>query len=498
MKSVNLLVLARGFSSVPTPMLPAFEAQLSERNEQLDTVKSHEARSVIDLVGDLQAHGASDPHTFDGFTYSFRIPQISSEFDLLKITAEHVVNVELKVEDVGSDRIRHQLARNRYYLAPLECTTHTFTYVADSHELFELDEDGTFGKVDMDRLVALLSSLGEPYAGVIEDLFKASNYLVSPLNDTDRFLEGSYFLTNHQEQIKANFMTACSGAADGQTVVFMVYGSAGTGKSLLLYDLARSLHTSRQVGVVHCGVLSQGHEMLNNRQDAFHIMSAKGIERVSLEQYGALLVDEAQQLWPSQLQHVTNVAVRHNIPLYLSFDRRFITSENGEDHNVERIVRGCCPNVSIWELSRKIRTNRELASFLRALSGARGCAKVVHTHNVKVSYAADAEGVRELVEAYRSADYQYISYASPASDEQGFDAFEATDCLCVAQVVGQEFDKVVMAVGPQYCETGDAVDKLYRQLLFQGLTRARDRIALVIYDNEPLLKKLLGILEGQA
>jgi hypothetical protein len=34
----------------------------------------------------------------------------------------------------------------------------------------------------------------------------------------------------------------------------------------------------------------------------------------------------------------------------------------------------------------------------------------------------------------------------------------------------------------------------YRQLLFQGLTRARSKIALVVLDNPELLAHLLGIL----
>ena len=35
---------------------------------------------------------------------------------------------------------------------------------------------------------------------------------------------------------------------------------------------------------------------------------------------------------------------------------------------------------------------------------------------------------------------------------------------------------------------------LYQQLLFQGLTRARTKIALVVLDNQKLLARLLGIL----
>ena len=495
MKPTSLLALAQGFKTVPAPLLAAFEAQLAEREEPLDSVKEHEARSVIRLVEALQAHGAASPRCFEGFAFSFRIPQISSEFDLLKICDGAVVDIELKIEDVGRDRIERQLTRNRYYLAPLERTTYTFTYVVDENRLYEMGEDGVLQVSSMDSLASLLGMLGRPYRGRIEDLFRASNYLVSPLNDTDRFLEGSYFLTNHQAQIKASFTTACKEAAGKQPVVFLVYGSAGTGKSLLLYDLAKSLEVEGQACIVHCGLLSEGHELLNKRQDRFHIISAKGIERVDLEGYGALLVDEAQRLWPSQLKRIVSTATAANQPLYLSLGRRQVTSQNGVGQDAEEIVRSLFSQVSVWELSRKIRTNRALADFIRALFGIGGHPKTVATRDVKVSSADGVQGAQSLVEAYRSEGYQFIAYTDPASGEPSLDEIDTDCCPCASEVIGQEFDRVVMVVGARF-SAGDS--SLYQQLLFQGLTRARNKIALVVLDNPQLLVRLLQLLAPQA
>ena len=491
MRPTSLLALAQGFKTVPAELLGAFEAQLAEREEPLDTVKEHEARSVTRLVDALQAQGATSPRCFEGFVFSFRIPQISSEFDLLKICDGAVVDIELKIEDVGTDRIERQLTRNRYYLAPLERATYTFTFVADENLLYEMGEDGILRTASMGRLASVLGSLGRPYEGRVEDLFKASNYLVSPLNDTDRFLDGSYFLTNHQAQIKRSFMTACREAAGKQPVVFLVYGSAGTGKSLLVYDLAKSLEVEGQVCVVHCGLLSDGHELLNTRQDRFRIVSAKGIERVELSGYGALLVDEAQRLWPSQLKRIVSGAVAANQPLYLSLGRRQVTSETGVGHDAEQIVRALFSQVSVWELSRKIRTNRALADFIRALFGIPGHPRTVATRDIKVNSADGALGAQRLVEAYRSEGYQFIAYTDPASGEPSLDEIDVSGCPCASEVIGQEFDRVVMVVGERFSSPDGT---LYQQLLFQGLTRARSKIALVVLGNQELLARLLALL----
>lgn len=491
MKPASLLALSQGFKTVPAGLLPAFEAQLSEREEPLDTIKEHEARSVVRLVEQLQGCGAGTPRCLEGFVFSFRIPQISSEFDLLKVCEGAVVNIELKIEDVGLERIEHQLTRNRYYLAPLERTTYTFTYVVEGNRLYEMGPDAVLHSVAFERLVHVLGSLGRPYDGRVEDLFKVSNYLVSPLNDTARFLEGSYFLTNHQAQIKASFQAVCREAAGRQPVVFLVYGSAGTGKSLLLYDLAKSLDGVGVACVIHCGLLSEGHELLNAQQKRFRIISAKGMEHVSLEPYGVLLVDEAQRLWPSQLERLVRTAVERNMALYLSLGRRQVVSEGNVERNAERIVRGLCSQVSVWELSRKIRTNKALANFIRALFAFSGHPRSVATHDVKISSADGPAGAAALVEAYRSEGYQYISYTDPASGEPVLDDIDPLDCPCASEVIGQEFDRVVMVVGPRFSAPDSG---LYRQLLFQGLTRARNQIALVVLDNPALLSRLLGDL----
>jgi hypothetical protein len=78
-------------------------------------------------------------------------------------------------------------------------------------------------------------------------------------------------------------------------------------------------------------------------------------------------------------------------------------------------------------------------------------------------------------------------------------------CPTTNEVVGQEFDRVVMAVGPEFCvgagargdgEAGSDAHRLaiYREHVFQGVTRARSDLALVVFDNPELLSFLLGIM----
>ncbi len=492
MRGSNLLTLTRGLESVPEELLAPFEAQLSEREEPLDGVKPHEAACIRAVVEELREAGLRGGRFFDGFAYSFRIPQISSEFDLLKVSDDAVLNVELKAEGVGEARIAHQLRRNRHYLSPLARRIHTFTYVMATSSWFEMGEDHNLVRVDVRRLVDALHSMGKAYEGRLEDLFRASDYLVSPLNDTEKFLGGEYFLTNHQEQIKSSFLRACEQARDvAEQPAYIVYGSAGTGKSLLLYDLAKSIPSDGSICVVHCGVLVEGHRRLNESQGAFEVVSAKGSERRDFSGYGAVLVDEAQRMWPSQLRGIVGAVCKLGLPLFVSLDRRQVLDADWERGNVEDIISAMIPQARVWHLSRKVRTNRQLTGFVRTLFGLRGRRQAARTRHVKIAYAEGSVQACELVNAFRGCGYEYVQLGIEVPEELLMDG-----CLTTNASVGQEFERVVMAVGPQFVPEGNCSRdaSIYRNHVFQGVTRARSDLALVVYDNPALLARLLQIV----
>jgi hypothetical protein len=178
--------------------------------------------------------------------------------------------------------------------------------------------------------------------------------------------------------------------------------------------------------------------------------------------------------------------------LYLSVGPRQTAPRRGAGEDVEKIVRSAYSHPSIWKLSQKIRTNRELAAFLSALFHMPGSPRVVRTHDVKICCANGIDGAQELVGALRAEGYQFISYTGDAPNVTSFDEVVAMDCPSVSAIIGQEFERVAMVVGARF-SVPEAT--YYRQLLYEGLICARDAIALVVLNNERLLRDVLRILD---
>ena len=109
----------------------------------------------------------------------------------------------------------------------------------------------------------------------IEILFEANRYLISPLNTQQEFLDRQYFLTESQEKIKIDILSVLN-EGKMQQCFFGITGKAGTGKTLLLYDIVRTVaYLNNRCCVIHSGILCEGHRYLNDNWDNVDIFPAK-------------------------------------------------------------------------------------------------------------------------------------------------------------------------------------------------------------------------------
>jgi len=102
MHAINLYILSK--VSEPT-IFSKFEKQLSQRQGALVS-KQHEIDSISTFVDEILSI-SPNLALLDNFYYSFIIPQIGKEFDLLRINNEKIINIELKSTAIEEEKIHN-------------------------------------------------------------------------------------------------------------------------------------------------------------------------------------------------------------------------------------------------------------------------------------------------------------------------------------------------------------------------------------------------------
>lgn len=495
MKPVNLYEFSKTFFLDEEP-LAVYEKFTSQRDKAIP-IKNREIKTIQKFISVLS--DSVSPDNWDGFYYSFSIPQISKEFDLLKLGNDKILNIELKSEFTSDEKLLKQLVRNNYYLSHLNKPVIEIEYVADTDKFYILN-GGSLAETDVKTVADIINGVNGFYGDDIEGLFKPSQFLVSPINTPDKFLSGNYFLTDHQETIRNAIIEDRKTCGDTYSF-YLVTGGAGTGKTLLIYDIAKSFAQTKKICVIHCAYLAKGHIYLNENLDNIIIYSIKDLYGVHYEKFDGIIIDESHRLTGDELSLICSKVIALNKFCVFGADgEQFLSKTEEKENTSEKIygIEGC----KHYNLTNKIRTNPELADFIHLLRKINEPVKTKSFPNVKIIYADTYEYANELIERYSAKGYKYISYTQSAYKDHKIDKLIQSENT--HKVIGQEFDNVLMVINESFKYTDDGrlaayehpyPNYLFAQLLYQGLTRVREKLMIIVLNNKTLFEKLLGAVK---
>ena len=472
----------------------------SSGKTEICKIHEHEIKSLRIIVDNLIAAGAS-LEMLDGFFYGYRIPHIGKEFDLLKFTSTECLNIELKSQAVPLRQVLLQLKKNKYYLAHLGKKEHFYTVITDTLTCYTLDEKEALRTADFSDVVNDIIYFQREYLTEIDRMFRASDYLVSPLNTPDKFISGEYFLTPAQEHIQRKILKDIKSCPSYGFL--SLTGKPGTGKTLLLYDIAKKLASVGKTLMVHCGELSPGQYRLNEGIENFHVISTENFKYFPniIDDYRFILVDEAHRIYPEQYEIICKkVENSCKICIFSSDPEQILSSTEKRNGIFSKI--SALPLTGMYELSEKIRTNKNLMSFIDSVRNLnkKPCVQVDYS-GVTLSYASNCEEARNIIGYFKKRGYVFINYSGSNCKSNPYSEYE--EDFDIHHVIGQEFDNVLMLMDDSFYYDENGVmqgipdpdpDYLYPNLFYKGITRVREKIALVIVASEKLFREISSIL----
>ena len=483
MKAINLYFLSRVREE---SMFSDYENYLTRRDEYKRSRKA-EQESVCSMVDQLLSCSCLITYkACDGFFFSYVIDHISKEFDLVKVAEDKskVLNIELKSMDIGTERIAAQLLQNRYYLRHITRNIFSFTYVSQTQKVYTLDGEGILQETAMENLAEVMNGFGDFMPEGIETLFSARDFLVSPLTTPARFLSGSYFLTDQQRDFshKIHEELAKAKRKGSLSRIIALSGSSGTGKTLLVYDLAKSLSEDGPVLFVHCGSLSRGHQQLNEHMERVTICGAENyLREMETGHYPILIVDESQRLEEKELFSFA-------VPQVMNADPEVAAA-------AEKI--SLMADAS-YMLTSKIRINKEIYLFLKGLFDFRKRARNHHFNNIDLIYADSRESAEPIIDYYKERGYMYISC------DETEDTAEKPMMVDSDDTFGQEYDHVMVTMDSRFYHDEKGILRSsetspgpysYEQMLYQAVTRTREQLCILVCSNEDLMRRILTLLK---
>lgn len=490
MKPVNIFSLLQAKSSLDEEC-----SKVYLQHHEIE-IKDAELNDLGAFAATVRGAGAS-VRDLNGFYIGYKVPQIGKEFDLLKFCFDSIINIELK-SNSDAAKIRAQLLRNKYYLSFIGRTIYAFTFVSSSGKLYFLDAAEQLVEITPSQLRDILSERVADETREPDSLFNPSDYLVSPFNSTAKFLEGQYFLTHQQEDFKVQILNSINAAAGVSFTA--ITGSAGTGKTLLTFDIAKHLLASGMKAlIIHCGQLNDGHRALIAA--GWVICPIKSYKTHDIAAFDAIFIDEAQRIYQNQLDDIVAAANSAKCACIFSYDKiQTLASWEARNDTAGKI--DAIASIARYKLSEKIRTNKEIANFIKLLFNKNKAAQARTGRNIQINYFDSIEDAKAYLNSLNDAEWEVLRFTPSQYNKEHHENYFDTWSKTSHQVIGQEFDGVAIALDKffQYNGAGDLTyngGAYYEptKMLFQNITRARRRLNLVVIGNQAVLDRCLAILK---
>lgn len=516
----EFLVVFEEFYSSITNELVRIGYEFANKTELITFVK------MVNLLYSWRFTTAEISNFTDNFLYGYTIPQINKEFDLLRFGENYNINIELKSDSTPEEQ-EQQLRKNHFYLNFLPSKTYYYSispntstyieYVPEEDKFIIILPEDFFKIIKEQNIIRCTSEEADSF-------FEIKNYLVSPFNDVQRFMDGKYFLTGHQMQIINEIINSTENLKS-----FAIKGNPGTGKSLLIYHLAKQLISlGKKVVIIHGAKVNSGQIELNSR--GFSIVGIKSFSSIlkNSNQYDYIIIDEAQRLRQNskfqQLTELTSSIISSNTKFIISLDGRQTLSPEETIDNTTLLLEFIKKNGDVFSLKDKFRSNPEMSKFIQLLFKIPIDREIEiipnEKRNISVRFFFDRKSSDEYLKM-RSSDnnWNILNYTKTLRGRYFARRSEPLDNMSdfgqmSHSIIGQEFNNVIVPLDSNfYYEEGEQLNsnngksrkfKFLKttssyypldKMLYQNITRTRENLELVIIENYNLfieISKLLG------
>lgn len=436
---------------------------------------------------------------------------VSEEFDILRFSDKKIINIELKSGRISDEEIKRQLNRHDYFLKSIDIDLEVklFTYIQETDELFKYCDNKK--DIVLCKFNELIDEIPTDFVekNLLERL-NPTSFIISPYSDIKRFSSSQYFF-NIQQKEAENLLKKSDKCLLG------LRGGAGTGKSLILFDVAEYFSSNLEYKVlfIFCSKMEVDEIMNIDKVVSFKFTDIVNVVNIDLETFDIIIIDESQRLTKSQWDNYISLLDQGKIDkLILSVDNAQTLRPEEKELNIEDKLKKISENDKdkieyVDYLTNSVRSDIELETFIKKLFDKKKSIKEIDFPKVNAVYFENENNARDFIEYCRNKE-NFVPIELPECKKFKNGYVYSTELEKIYNssnsafnVVGREFDRVVLPLRQEisYDSEGKLIidtKKNYRYLaencLFQAITRVKSELLLVVIGNEKLYRKIYEIL----
>lgn len=463
----------------------------------IESMQEQEYSDIYEFASLLFNTVGSNTKKLSGYHFDKKIEiGIREQFDLLRFSHDSILNVELKSKKISEEDIKNQLMRHMFLLGCIDTDKKifTYTYVSETKELFTISNEKLL-KVSVVDLCSIISL--DYLEDNLLDGLDSNSLIISPYSDIKRFITHKYFLNSEQQKIVNDILS-------NSKKISLIKGGAGTGKTLVLFDLADKLTIQGdKVLLIFCSVIEN--PIIIDNSVNFKFIHIKELKNLSIEDFDYILLDESQRLYEENF----NKIVESPSKLVFCVDQAQTLKNKEVYFNIENQLENI-QDIQKFNLKEKVRTDESLSTFILKLfeKDYKGL-QPIEFPNVNAVYFDSVCKANNFIEVMkRDENYVPVEVASYKTKTTGtiYNEKIYTDSKDGFTVIGREYENVLIPID---CRTSYVGNKLvfshngyyYPYLgtngLFQAITRVKKHLLFVVINNKEIYGEIQELINWE-
>ena len=341
---VNLILKEKLYNNKKLKLDDLNNATLSQDSKSTELVREREFLQLLNLVNHFINYSLRIP-AFENIFFGFKIDKIvCGDFDFIKVNEKNVINIEFKdmtkdeKQDINkyTEKLLKQLKIRKRLLSVFKREVVSIGFIQNKDNLvfYKLENDKLCLIEPIQVLEYLTSSKTDNSISNLSDYLNKETLNISPVNHGSLFLNNVYELTNQQQNIIDEIKKL-------KSTFYLVEGKAGTGKSLVAFELAEYFSNNGKNTILF--FLSMNKELYSEfNSKKFEILTLdmyndenrrvnSGFDKVYNKDFDLLIIDEAQRLYEAQVNELEKVIKGNKHCIFLlDSEQNLVSDKEGE------------------------------------------------------------------------------------------------------------------------------------------------------------------------